>query len=270
MSYRILVVALLLTFGAVLAACGDPAPGTQTGVVAVGTPVTQPQPGVVTPTETQPQTGVVTPTETQTETAELTVVDVITETEITTDTDVIVETQVVTLTEVITQAEVGFVITQTQVMVGSEMVTDSEMFTETEVITDVTQLTDTETITEGAIETTAQTQVQTQTIGIREQPGFGRYLADVEGRAYYTYRGEQAPADLQGFEPVPAGEADTVAEGLDAAQLGLVENHGIMQLTYQGLPLYRYTGDPPTGEITGHGQDQTWYIINVEVETANQ
>ncbi len=59
-------------------------------------------------------------------------------------------------------------------------------------------------------------------------------------------------------EAVEAGEADE-------ALLGTIERpDGAVQVTYNGFPLYYFTGDVGEGDATGEGLNGVWFIANPE------
>jgi predicted lipoprotein with Yx(FWY)xxD motif len=61
---------------------------------------------------------------------------------------------------------------------------------------------------------------------------------------------------------VPAGTTHVVGTGVSAANLGTVaRSDGSLQVTYKGMPLYRYTGDSKAGDANGQGVAGIWFVI---------
>jgi predicted lipoprotein with Yx(FWY)xxD motif len=51
--------------------------------------------------------------------------------------------------------------------------------------------------------------------------------------------------------------------GLSASNFSTITIDGIKQLTYDGHPLYRYSGDSKSGDINGEGIGGVWYAFNI-------
>ncbi len=61
---------------------------------------------------------------------------------------------------------------------------------------------------------------------------------------------------------VPAGTKPVAGPGLAAAKLGTVKRpDGKLQVTYNGLTLYRDYYDKSAGEVNGQGQQRVWYVV---------
>jgi predicted lipoprotein with Yx(FWY)xxD motif len=65
------------------------------------------------------------------------------------------------------------------------------------------------------------------------------------------------------WPPLLAGTAKPVAgAGLVAAKLGTIKRpDGGVQVTYNRLALYRYSGDKKPGETNGQGVERAWYAV---------
>lgn len=157
---------------------------------------------------------------------------------------------------------------------ATEEITDTEGITGTEEITGTGDITDTEGITGTEEITGTGTTTDTQgmgtdatgmaTLNIMENVDYGPYVVDAEGRSLYIFTGEdESTIDTSLWEPVEATDADTVGEGLDETLLGSVAREdGAQQLTYNELPLYRYTGDLAAGDVMGQGMDDSWRLLS--------
>ena len=62
---------------------------------------------------------------------------------------------------------------------------------------------------------------------------------------------------------VPTGTAHVAGgTGVTAGNLGTVaRSDGTLQVTYKGMPLYRYTGDSKAGDANGQGIAGIWFVI---------
>lgn len=105
----------------------------------------------------------------------------------------------------------------------------------------------------------------------------GEYLVDGGGMALYTFkadtqgRGGAAPVSaceddcLGEWPPLLADEAPSGDAKVDASLLGtLTRPDGMMQVTYNGWPLYYYFEDVEPGDIKGDDIDgfgEDWYLI---------
>jgi predicted lipoprotein with Yx(FWY)xxD motif len=54
----------------------------------------------------------------------------------------------------------------------------------------------------------------------------------------------------------------TVGEGLQASLLGTTtRTDGTAQVTYKGMPLYRFAGDAKPGDTKGQGLNKVWWVV---------
>ena len=61
---------------------------------------------------------------------------------------------------------------------------------------------------------------------------------------------------------VPAGVKPVAGPGVTAAKLGTIKRpDGRMQVTYNGLALYRDVYDKSSGQLYGQGQDGIWFAV---------
>ena len=55
---------------------------------------------------------------------------------------------------------------------------------------------------------------------------------------------------------------ETATAGADAAMLGTITREdGTMQATYNGWPLYYFSGDAAPGNISGQGMEGLWFLV---------
>jgi predicted lipoprotein with Yx(FWY)xxD motif len=91
----------------------------------------------------------------------------------------------------------------------------------------------------------------------------GRVIVDAQGRTLYRFT-----AEAQG-RPVCTGACVstwlpatvTTASGLPAHVATVKRDDGTLQLTYNGHPLYRYSGDSSTADANGQGVGGQWFVI---------
>jgi predicted lipoprotein with Yx(FWY)xxD motif len=99
---------------------------------------------------------------------------------------------------------------------------------------------------------------------------FGKVLATSRGLTLYHYTDEtRGKVDCKGacaklWPPllVKAGTKATVGPGLAASKLGTIKRpDGGVQVTYNGLGLYRYAPDTKAGDVKGQGLFKAWFVI---------
>jgi predicted lipoprotein with Yx(FWY)xxD motif len=61
---------------------------------------------------------------------------------------------------------------------------------------------------------------------------------------------------------VAAGTKPVAGPGLSAAKLGTIKRpDGRLQVTYNGLALYRYSDDHSAGQLKGQGEEGIWFAV---------
>ena len=157
---------------------------------------------------------------------------------------------------------------------------DTEVATETAAATESPVASD----TQGAAESpTAGVPVTGgTTVNVNEVSTFGSALVNSEGMSLYVFMNDSqnsgtsaCTADCAAvWPPLTSDGAPVAGEGLDANLLGTItRDDGTMQVTYNGWPLYLYTGDTAPGDATGQGvQDQfgLWHLISPTGEAMQQ
>jgi predicted lipoprotein with Yx(FWY)xxD motif len=100
----------------------------------------------------------------------------------------------------------------------------------------------------------------------------GTALVDAGGRALYLFEADQGTTSTcnglcaQVWPPLLTdGAAPTVAGDVQASLLGsTARDDGTQQVTYNGHPLYYFSGDRNPGETRGQGLDNfggPWYVV---------
>ena len=108
---------------------------------------------------------------------------------------------------------------------------------------------------------------------------FGRILFDANGQVVYVFeidgrnRSACTSAEcVKAWPPVLTREAPSAGAGADKSLLGTIRrNDGMLQVTYNGRPLYFYEHESP-GEIKCHNVDLhggLWWVVTPSGEPAS-
>ena len=127
--------------------------------------------------------------------------------------------------------------------------------------------------------TTASTGVAgksaTVSVAATSRGSLGVILIDQSGRTLYRYSpdGTGKPTCTGGcaaaWPPLtaPAGTVHvTGAAGVSPSDLGTVAiPGGALQVSFRGMPLYRFSGDAKAGDTNGQGTGGTWFVVPTAV-----
>jgi predicted lipoprotein with Yx(FWY)xxD motif len=110
----------------------------------------------------------------------------------------------------------------------------------------------------------------------------GKILVDGQGRTLYLWEADTATTSTcagacASAWPALRTEGQPVAgAGVSASELGTTKRHdGTTEVTYNGHPLYTFSGDSAPGQTAGQGSDgfgADWYVLSATgnaIETAN-
>ncbi len=98
----------------------------------------------------------------------------------------------------------------------------------------------------------------------------GTIVVSSTGRTLYHYlpdKGKKvactgACATLWPPDLISKSAKPVAGPGIKASKLGTIARpDGTVQVTYYGLPLYRYSGDSKSGQVNGQGVEKTWYVV---------
>jgi predicted lipoprotein with Yx(FWY)xxD motif len=97
----------------------------------------------------------------------------------------------------------------------------------------------------------------------------GEVLVDEDGMTLYMFVPDQkqdgTPTcydDCAESWPALEGEA-SAGDGIDESLLGTAEREdGTLQVTYNNLPLYHFSGDENAGDINGQGLSDVWWVVD--------
>lgn len=109
------------------------------------------------------------------------------------------------------------------------------------------------------------------TIMVEKNSTWGKILALSGGWTVYRYAKDKTDhsactgACAKVWPPVllTAGQSKPMGKGV--GHLGsLKRSDGKLQVTYEGIPLYRFVGDVKKGEVSGNGKDKfgSWWSVN--------
>jgi len=99
----------------------------------------------------------------------------------------------------------------------------------------------------------------------------GKVLVDDEGRTLYLFERDEAHESYcngacASVWPPLTTKGMPMVEGADASKVTLVKrDDGLMQVAYEGHPLYYYQGDTEGGDAYGQEKDQfgaEWYAVS--------
>jgi predicted lipoprotein with Yx(FWY)xxD motif len=116
---------------------------------------------------------------------------------------------------------------------------------------------------------------KTATLTIKDTK-IGNVLADSKGQTIYWYSKDMkgGPSTCTGSclsaWPMVTGTPVAAMGVKFAGKLGAVKNAtGVMQATYNGYPLYTYSGDMASGDTSGNGVGGVWHVISGQYLTAS-
>jgi predicted lipoprotein with Yx(FWY)xxD motif len=97
----------------------------------------------------------------------------------------------------------------------------------------------------------------------------GKMLVDADGRTLYLFLADTGSTSTCAGDCASTWPALTVtgkptaADGVDAAMLGTSKRpDGGEQVTFDGHPLYTFSGDSAAGDTNGEGIGGVWYVVS--------
>jgi predicted lipoprotein with Yx(FWY)xxD motif len=100
---------------------------------------------------------------------------------------------------------------------------------------------------------------------------FGQALVDGQGRALYLFTDDTQNGTASActgscattWPPLASQGSPQAGDGVDATKLATItRDDGTMQVTYNGWPLYTFSGDTTPGSATGQGMNGKWYLVS--------
>ncbi len=107
-------------------------------------------------------------------------------------------------------------------------------------------------------------------IQVTQNSTLGQILADQNGKTLYLITSDTATkisctgSCAQTWPPLTttSGKPST-GTGIDASKLGTITRpEGTTQVTYNGHPLYYYSGDKAAGDTNGQGIGGVWFVVS--------
>ena len=136
----------------------------------------------------------------------------------------------------------------------------------------------------GLLGTTALAQTAESPLTTRTHAEEGTYVADGGGMSLYLFLADTQGKDgtaavsacaddcLANWPPLVVEDMPVGDDTLDASLLGTIDRgDGMLQVTYNGWPLYYYHEDAAAGDIKGHDIEEfgaEWYLIGPNGERA--
>jgi len=101
-------------------------------------------------------------------------------------------------------------------------------------------------------------------VTLHKESGVGKVLATSKGMTLYLYtpdpknKGTCTDSCATYWPPLKTSGKPVAGKGVNKKLLGQTSKH---QVTYNGHPLYTYSGDAAAGQATGEGSGGTWYAV---------
>lgn len=100
------------------------------------------------------------------------------------------------------------------------------------------------------------------------EPAYGHFLVESNGMTLYAFTGDEAGKSNCDVECLriwtPLVSAERAAGDMDV-QVSLIGSaplaDGSTVVTYNDMPLYRYSGDRIPGDMLGQGIDGAWFVV---------
>lgn len=97
------------------------------------------------------------------------------------------------------------------------------------------------------------------------------FLVDQSGRALYLFTEDEQNSGTSAcgadctatWQPVTVKGVPTAGSGVNTGMLGTITREdGTLQASYNGWPLYYYSGDRGVGAMNGQGVDSSWFLVS--------
>jgi predicted lipoprotein with Yx(FWY)xxD motif len=148
------------------------------------------------------------------------------------------------------------------------VMTDTPAETATSEATEAPTQAPTEAATEAGMTTTGSAiSIMTSTNASVSEP----FLVDQSGRTLYVFAKDTQNSGTSActgdcatiWLPVTVTATPTAGTGVDASMLGAItRDDGTMQATFNGWPLYYYSGDQAAGDMMGQGMEGNWFLVS--------
>ncbi len=106
------------------------------------------------------------------------------------------------------------------------------------------------------------------TVKVGQNATLGKFLTDEQGFTLYVFLNDPMNTSTceaecaQRWPPFLTAGKPVAGAGVNAALLGTIRRKdGTIQVTYNGHPLYYFSGDMKPGDVNGQGVKNVWYVI---------
>ena len=105
-------------------------------------------------------------------------------------------------------------------------------------------------------------------IKVSEKAGVGKFLTDTKGMTLYIFKKDSPGKSVCAGPcvekwPLYSREKVEVPKGVNAGDFGTITREdGKRQTTYKGWPLYYFAGDKTSGDVSGQGVGNVWFVAN--------
>lgn len=106
------------------------------------------------------------------------------------------------------------------------------------------------------------------TVFVRQDPTFGPFLTDPQGRTLYLFSKDTTPGESSCYDkcatnwPIFTSTEPLSLPGTVDGELSLItRTDGTTQVAYNGMPLYYFIGDPNAGDINGQAVGDVWWLV---------
>ncbi len=106
------------------------------------------------------------------------------------------------------------------------------------------------------------------TVKVGQSAALGKFLTDEQGFTLYVFMNDPKNTSTceaecaQRWPPFLTAGKPIAGPGVNAALLGTIRRKdGGLQVTYNGHPLYYFSGDTKPGDTNGQGFNNLWYVI---------
>jgi predicted lipoprotein with Yx(FWY)xxD motif len=103
-------------------------------------------------------------------------------------------------------------------------------------------------------------------IGAKNTSALGNFLVDDKGMTLYTFKNDTAGVSncngscATAWPPLAAQAAPTGGTGVAGAFALIKRADGSVQVTYNNMPLYYFSGDKAPGDTNGQGVAGVWAV----------
>lgn len=103
-------------------------------------------------------------------------------------------------------------------------------------------------------------------IGTKNTSALGNYLVDDKGMTLYTFKNDASGVSnctgscATAWPPLSTMAAPTGGSGVTGTFALITRSDGSMQVSYNGMPLYYFSGDKAAGDTNGQGVGGVWSV----------